>query len=541
MKRSIVLLTLVALASAILIACAPAPATPVTVKETVQVTVQQTVQVPVPVTVTPAPTAAPKTGGVLIAARAADMKGLDPHKQTAFSSFRVLELLYDPLLTLDKDMKVVPHLAESYSWSPDAKVLTMVLRTNVKFHDGTAMTSDDVKFTFERILDEKTGAAARANFALIDKMDTPDAKTIVFTLKTPNGAFPAALTSLNAAILSKKAVGGGQDPAKVENGTGPFKINTWEPDKTLKLDAVKDYWIAGQPRLAGIEFRTIPDEASILAGLRAKTIDWALINDPRVGIRAGAGGSGLTIARAPQLAYHVLQLNANRPMFKDLRVRQAVSCAIDRQQVLDVASLGEGQVTGPATPAFYQTNQKDLFCYTPDLDAAKKLMTAAGNPAITFKIMAANDEPPTAIAEAQNIQAQLKKIGIESTIESLELGVYVDRWLKGDFDATVALNGGNPDPDIMFFRYWHSTGNLNIVSNYSSPDIDKLLEQGRVTADPVQRKVIYDNIQKQLTTAAPWIWLYSGFEYRVMQPYVKGFTVYANGANMTLRETWLDK
>lgn len=541
MKRLIVSIFLIALASAILIACAPAPAAPVTVKETVQVTVQQTVQVPVPVTVTPAPTAAPKTGGVLIAARAADMKGLDPHKQTAFSSFRVLELLYDPLLTLDKDMKVVPHLAESWKWSDDAKTLTMVLRTNVKFHDGTPMTSDDVKFTFERILDEKTGAAARANFALIDKMDTPDAKTIAFTFKTPNGAFPAALTSLNAAILSKKAVGGGQDPAKVENGTGPFKINTWEPDKTLKLDAVKDYWIAGQPRLAGIEFRTIPDEASILAGLRAKTIDWALINDPRVGIRAGAGGSGLTINRAPALAYHVLQLNASRPMFKDVKVRDAISCAIDRQQVLDVASLGEGEVTSPATPAFYRTALKDLSCYTPDLDKSKKLLADAGNPAIKFKIMAANDEPPTAIAEAQNIQAQLKKIGIDSEIESLELGVYVDRWLKGDFDATVALNGGNPDPDIMFFRYWHSTGNLNIVANYKDPEIDKLLEQGRVTADPAQRKTIYDNIQKKLADAAPWVWLYVGYEYRVMQPYVKGFTVYPNGANLTLRETWLDK
>jgi peptide/nickel transport system substrate-binding protein len=228
-------------------------------------------------------------------------------------------------------------------------------------------------------------------------------------------------------------------------------------------------------------------------------------------------------------------------MFKDVKVRQAVSCAIDRQQVLDVASLGEGEVTSPATPLFYRTALKDLSCYTQDLDKSKKLLTDAGNPVIKFKIMAANDEPPTAIAEAQNIQAQLKKIGIDSEIESLELGVYVDRWLKGDFDATVALNGGNPDPDIMFFRYWHSTGNLNLVANYKDPEIDKLLEQGRVTADPAARKTIYDNIQKKLADAAPWVWLYVGYEYRVMQPYVKGFTVYPNGANITLRETWLDK
>jgi len=93
----------------------------------------------------------------------------------------------------------------------------------------------------------------------------------------------------------------------------------------------------------------------------------------------------------------------------------------------------------------------------------------------------------------------------------------------------------------MFFRYWHSTGNLNIVANYKDPEIDKLLEQGRVTADPAKRKEIYDSVQKKLTEAVPWVWLYVGFEYRVMQPYVKGFVPLANGANTYLRETWLDK
>ncbi|HQZ99725.1 MAG TPA: ABC transporter substrate-binding protein, partial [Thermoflexales bacterium] len=148
----------------------------------------------------PAATAAPaqpKAGGTLIAARSEDMKGLDPHKQTAFSSFRMLELVYDPLFTFDKDMKVIPNLAESYKFSEDGKTMTVVLRKGVKFHNGDAMTSDDVKFTFERIADEKTAAAARSTFAGIDSMDTPDANTIVFKLKAANGALPAAMTNIN--------------------------------------------------------------------------------------------------------------------------------------------------------------------------------------------------------------------------------------------------------------------------------------------------------------------------------------------------------
>ena len=153
----------------------------------------------------------------------------------------------------------------------------------------------------------------------------------------------------------------------------------------------------------------------------------------------------MSIARAPALAYHVLQLNASRPQFQDLKVRQAIACAIDRQEVLDTASLGEGEVTSPATPPFYRAPLGDLFCYKKDVDKAKQLLTDAGkSTGLKFKVIAAADEPPTAVAEAQNIQAQLKKVGVEMEIETLELGVYVDRWLKADFDAAVALNGCNP-------------------------------------------------------------------------------------------------
>lgn len=518
-------------------ACAVPPTTPAPT-----VVVRETVQVPVVVTATPPPTQAPKKGGTLIGARAADAKGLDPHTQTAFSSFRMLEMVYDPLFTFDKDLKVVPNLADSWKWSDDSKTLTVTLRSNVKFHSGNPMTSSDVKFSFERILNEKTAAAARSNYADISKIDAPDAKTVVFTLKNANASILAAMTSLNSAIIDQKAVTGGADPSKVDVGTGPFMIDKWDPDRTFTMKAFKDFWIPGEPLIDGIEWRTIPDESSILAGLRAKTLDYAIINDPRVAIRAGAGGSALAISRAPALAYHVLQLNAKRPIFTDVRVRQAISCAIDRQQVLDTASLGEGIVTSPATPPFFRANLSDLTCYKQDVAKAKQLLADAGkSTGLSFKIMAANDEPPTAVAEAQNIQAQLKAVGIETTIETLELGVYVDRWLKADFDATVALNGGNPDPDVMFYRYWYSTGNLNNVAAYNSPDIDKLLEQGRATADPDKRKPIYNQIQQKLADAAPWVWLYVGYEYRVMQPSVKGFTALPNGSMIYMRDVWLDK
>lgn len=481
----------------------------------------------------------PKSGGVLIAARAADAKGLDPHVQTAFTSFRALEHIYEPLLRLDADMNVVPGLAESWSWSEGGKTLTMALRQGVTFHDGTPMTAADVKFTFERILNEETGAAARSFFTAIQSIETPDDATVVFTLSAPNAAILAAMTNPNSGIMSKAWIEGGADPTTGANGTGPFKLASWEPDNIMMLEANRAYWEAGLPRLNGIEFRTIPDESSILAALRSGDVDWAIINDPRVGMTAAT--TNLTVMRSPALAYHVLQLNASRPQFADQRVRLAISCAIDRQQVLDTASLGEGEVTSPATPPNYRAPLDQLECYTQDIERAKQLLTDAGVSSVEFTTIAAADEPPTALSEAQNIQAQLEAIGVKMNIETLELGVYVDRWLKGDFDAAVALNGGNPDPDNMFFRYWHSTGNLNKVANYSSPELDALLEEARSTTDVAKRQELYLEIQKLLTEAAPWVWLYVGYEYRAMQSDVLGYTPLSNGSTVYLRETYLNR
>jgi len=253
-KSSVVLAVLLVLA--FVITSCVAPVTPQVVEKTVVVEKEKTVviekektvvvekekTVQVVVTATPEPTSAPKAGGTLIVARAADAKGLDPHKQTAFSSFRLLELIYEPLLALDQDLKVVPNLAESWAWSDEGKTLTVKLRPNVKFHNGDVLTAEDVKFTFERILDENTAAAARSSFTGIDAIEAPDATTVVFKLKGANVALLAAMTNPNSGIVSKKVVSA-EDPAKVTIGTGPFKLVKWDVDRTTTLAANKDYWL----------------------------------------------------------------------------------------------------------------------------------------------------------------------------------------------------------------------------------------------------------------------------------------------------------
>jgi peptide/nickel transport system substrate-binding protein len=477
-------------------------------------------------------------GNVLIMARAADTTGLDPHTQTAFASFRLLELIYEPLVVLDENLNVVPALAESWSFGDDGLSLTMNLRQGVTFHNGAEFTAEDVVATFTRILDEATAAAARANYLNIASMDTPDDYTVVFNLSQPDVPLLAAMATVNAAIVDSADIESG-DVSTVANGTGPFTLVNWTPEEVTTLGANANWWGDG-PQLSGIEIRIIPDETSILAALRAGTIDFALLNDPLVATLL-IDDATIVLNRVPAIAYHVLQLRAVEPPLDQLEVRQAISCAIDRQEVLDLASLGEGVVTGPLTMAAFALPTDELFCYEKDLDRARELMATAGVDGFTLNVIAATGEPPTALSEAQNIQAQLAEIGITVEIESLELSVYVDRWLAGDFQAAIALNGGRPDPYTMYARYWQTTGNLNNVAGYSDATLDELMAAGLAETDPDARYAIFEQFQHHLTEQAPWVWLYVGYEYTAQQPYVTGFVPNPTDSLLSLSQTSLDR
>ena len=174
------------------------------------------------------PALAQGDSNILIVARAADTTGLDPHTQTAFASLRLLELIYEPLVTLDADLNIVPALAESWEFSDDAMQLTFTLRQGVTFHDGSDFTSEDVKASLDRILDEATAAATRANLLSIASIDTPDDYTVVLNLSEPDVPLLAALATTNAVILSSDVIANG-DPTTDAFGTGPFMLHNGVP------------------------------------------------------------------------------------------------------------------------------------------------------------------------------------------------------------------------------------------------------------------------------------------------------------------------
>jgi len=487
----------------------------------------------------------PKKGGTLILARAGEVTNLDPHKVPAFTSARVFELVYSYLMRLDENLGVQPDLAESApTVSADGKTVTVKIRSGVKFHNGDALTSADVKYTFDRIIDPKTAAVARSFFADVETITAPDPTTVIFNLKSPNAALIAYMAHPNTGIVSKKIGEANADLSKKETaiGSGPFKLAEWVPDNFMRFDANKDYYVSGQPYLDGIRINVVPDESGIAAALRTKAADMAIITNANVA-RTLRSESTITLSSKPSLSYNLLFLNTKRPPFDNLKVRQAIAYAIDRKAIIDAVAFGEGEVTGPIAPALanYALPTSQYPLYTRDVVKAKQLLQEANVGPVSFTILTATTEPAYGKDEAQLVQAQLAEVGITVKIDPIELTQYVDRWLKADFDMATGLNGGGPDPDFYVYRYFTDDGNLNFVTSYKNPVSSDAIKQARASTDPAKRKDLYATAQKELVNGVPFIWLFVGRDYNATLPTTKGFTHLPNGSIIYLRQTWLDK
>lgn len=472
-------------------------------------------------------------GGSLVVGVTSDPNTLFPWKATQFQAVAVLQNIYGTLTEFDKDLNVVPGLAESWDASKDGLTVTLKLRSGVTFADGSTFGSEDVKSSLDRINVEANAAVARSSLASVASVAAPDARTVVLTLSAPDAALPAGLAVVNMAMLSSTDTEAALNT--VPNGTGAYSFASRVANQSITLKKNAAYW-GSKATLDKVEFRVIPDESSIVSAMQSGNVQLAVFDDPLVA--QTAEGATATVAKTPQLSYHVLQLNASRPVLADVNVRLAIQCAIDRKQVLDTAALSQGEVTGPITSPVFKSDPSARPCPTRDVAKAKSYLAKAGKSAgLTIKTIVSQGEYATSVNEAQNLKSQLAEVGITLKVETLESGAYVTRWIAGDFDAAVALNGGRPDPDGMYGRYFTSKGNLNKVAGYSSPQLDALFAEGKATSDQKVRLGIYQKVSADLENNAAWIWLFTGYTYTATASTVHGFVPMANGSLQYLRTT----
>jgi peptide/nickel transport system substrate-binding protein len=452
--------------------------------------------------------------------------GLDPHLVTAFNSFQIVNgTIYEGLTAIDKDLRTVPGLAESWTIAADGKTYTFKLRAAAKFHDGSAMTAEDAAASLKRVLSKDIASPLASRLAAVDAVEAPDATTLIVKLKEPSAPL---LTSLALIAIVPKSMEANKDALqKAPMGTGPFAFKEWQPNGFIELSRHSGWWNAAAPKLAGVKFNIVPESATRQAGLASGQYAMLANIDAATALQL-KGRPGVALSDTLELAYTLVGMNTSKAPFDNPKVREAVNVALNRAEIVQAALFGAGVPGGPLSPALkdWAVPTSAYTCYTHSKDRAQALLKEAGvaTPlAITLLVLPRNDIKDI----AQVVQQQLNAAGFKVELKVPELGAFIQDWRNSNFDAFVSTNAGSPEPDDYFFRTFRTGGSTNVFK-YSNPALDKLLDDGRSASDPAARKGIYEQVQKLLACDGPVAHMTYGQLFTAMRSGVDGFSIIAN-------------
>lgn len=485
----------------------------------------------------------PVNGGTLTIAQGADALTLDPALTTDEASNPVEQLLFNGLVKFDPAMKVVSDLADKWEINNGTEYV-FHLHPGVKFHDGSALKASDVKFSLDRMSDPNVKSRWASHFKDVKTVEAVDDNTVKVTLKQPSAAFLAAVASFVKVMKADFVTQHNGNVQRVEDGTGPFKLKDWAPNTAITLEKFPDYFESGKPYLDQVVFKVIPEPAARLAAVRDGAVHFTWFKEPQYGaqLEQMQKANQAQLFKVAANEYHMFGFNTKHKPLDNPKVREAIQWTVDRDALLKSAALGQGQVSGILSPALGQwVTPIDQFpTYKRDVNKAKALLAEAGYPqGISFRIMAPNNYPVD-LNDAIALQQQLKEAGINVEIDKTEWGTYVKNWVDRNFDSFVGSNGNWTDPDIAMYAALHTGGSTNAFQ-YSDPDLDKLLEQGRTTTDDNARKQIYTEIQKRLVKDGPMVYTFAVYEYYTASPKLQGYTANVTGGFRNLAYSWLQK
>lgn len=480
---------------------------------------------------------AQQQGGTLIAAWAQDPVGLDPHVTSAYSSFQILENVLDTLVELDEELTVQPSLATDWSVSDDGLTWTFNLRDDAQFSNGRAFTADDVVFTYERMLDPETGSGNAYKIAGVTAVEAVDDHTVQFTLDAPNAAFLGHLgLDKSVGIIARESVEDGTINTS-PIGTGPFMITEYQPGTSVLLERNPNYWRDGLPYLDAVDIRILPDETVRRSALVSGDIHWT-ISIPTQALEDLRARHDITVDEIAAPAYWYIGVNLEREPMSDVRVRQAISFALNRDDITEASTFGTGTLTQDPIPS----DSRWSFDYAPypqDLEQARALLEDAGvGGGFDLEVMPTTQYEES-IRISQVLQAMLAPLNINVSIRTLEWADWLETQGAGDYDTYVCSWNGLVDPDDYYYAQ-HKTGEVFNFTGYSNTTVDELLEEGRRTADFDERYEIYEEINQIIVDEAPYIYLYNPQTIHAYVPAVMGFQALPNQA-IDFSETWLDR
>ncbi|MCX8997486.1 ABC transporter substrate-binding protein [Rhizobiaceae bacterium BDR2-2] len=499
--------------------------------------------------------ASPQSGGTLNFLAAVQPPALIPFSPDYSRS--IGPKVVEGLLRYDFDLTPKPALATAWDVSDDGLTYTFTLREGVKWHDGKPFTAADAAFSIQLL--KEIHPRGRATFANVSATDTPDDHTLILRLSQPAPYLLNALVSSESPIVARHIYEGTDPKTNPANnapvGTGPFRFVELVHGSHLILERNPDYWDAGKPYLDRIIFRFISDQGARAVALETGEADVAsgtlvplseverIKGFPHIAIDSRGSIFDAGVKR--------LEFNLDDPYFKDIRVRQAVAHAIDKTVVHNVIWYGFGEiVSGPISPELVPFRADDLPDYDFDPAKSEKLLDEAGYPrgqgGIRFRVV--HDFRPATEGDrrtADYVKQALAKVGIEVDVRVQDFATYVKRvYTDRDFSFTTNSMTNTFDPTVGVQRlYWSKNFKPGVPfsngSHYANPQVDALLEAAAVEVDPVRRKQLWTDVQRQVIADLPDLNLLTDFQFSFINRRVVDAIVDAAGISGDFASTWI--
>lgn len=472
-------------------------------------------------------------------------KTLDPRVGNDAVSARLHQIIFDTLVNKDDRLDIVPDLAAEFTVSPDARVFTFRLRPDVRFHDGRPLTAADVKYTFETMCARDFNSPKKGDFALVETIETPDERTVVFRCRAPNLPMLGSLVAVGIVPQGTTPDEAAQTPV----GTGPFKVVAYRENHDILLEANPDYF-KGAPKLKRLRIRFIPDATTRELELRKGTVQLAVNADLAYSTNQALGktrGLKLVQAKGTNIAY--LGLNCDDPRLADVRVRRALALAIDRETIIRTVLRGMARPAAGPLPPEQWAYPDDLPPPRYDPDEARRLLAEAGygpERPLRLELKTSSAELPRQIAAV--LQEQLKLVGVRLSLRSFEFQTFLQDTIAGNFQMFYLINvGGNQSVD--FLSYFYDSSRIPTKEKgyseganrgrYRSPQVDAWLRAAAATTDKAEQRRLYGLVQKQVVADAAQVFLWHPHNVAVAHERVQGIALELSGSYAFLREVWL--
>lgn len=445
---------------------------------------------------------------------------LDPHMAQASITFQMILNIYDGLLVGDTDGSLQPALAEEYTVSDDGLTYTFTLRDGVTFHNGDPLTVEDVQYSFERLMGVETGEPLSSNFENVASLDAPDEKTFVITLKEPNSAFLSYLTALHSAIVPKSNDGNHNEKPI---GTGPFQFSSYNPENNMVLVKNENYWKDGLPYLDTVTFTFQPDDQTALLSLQAGEMDIVAVGSHRV----PEVEDQFNLQYQDSNSVLLVGYNQQKEPFNDVRVRQAINYAVNKDDVIEAAFSGYATKLGSnMSPAAGEVHKEGLEdAYARDVEKAKQLLADAGYADGFSTTLSISSHAALYTNVAQVVVENLKEVGIDVEIEVVEWGVWLERIYQGrDYDMTIIDFTGELSAYETIERYQSdASGNL---FNFSNDEFDGLMKDVLTESNIDSQIEIYHRAQEILSEEAAAVYLADYQIIWALHPDLEGYKLY---------------